>query len=966
EYAVEEGAIVPGEPEESFLIERIYADDKDEVMPPPKSHLSLSEEEKDLLKRWIAEGAKYEKHWSFMSLDHEYEVPDFNGLENQIDRIVLSELKDKGIEIQGEARKTSLLRRVYFDLIGLPPTPEEVRAFLADSSEEAYGKVVDGLLSRPEYGERMAVDWLDLARYADTYGHQVDQDSSVWRWRDWVIDSFNENLPYDEFVTYQLAGDLLPEPTLEQRLATAFNRLHQQKSEGGSVEEEFRVEYVNDRVNTFGTAFLGLTMECARCHDHKYDPISQKDYYQLFAFFDDIDEAGLYSYFGNAVPTPALSLLDESTDEALIELAEKEFSLKRSLDEKVSEVENEVLEAWLKGGDAGLTRNLEDGNSIEFLMDKGDEETKVGKVEFDGDVEVKSAVGEVSRHDSFSLSFSVWASAYAERNVICHYSVAWTDAASRGWELLAIDGKLRFSLIHFWPGNAISVEALEALPEGEWAKVTVSYDGSSRASGLKIYLDGAPMETRVLRDSLTKSIQFADIKQEDRIPKGIMWGARFRDRGFAGGKVKDAAYFDRELHPIEVAFLDERQRLSGLARKDPEDLSELELYFLKKTYAETQVNEAKALADGLQAVREERGEMLDAVEEIMTMAELDQPKKAYVLERGAYDARGEEVFAATPEALSPFPEGLPRNRLGLARWLTAADNPLFARVTVNRFWMMCFGRGLVDTAEDFGLQGEFPHYQNLLDFLAVNLMENDWDVKALMKMIVTSRVYRQNSLGSPDMMESDPANKLLARGPRHRLSAEMIRDSALAAGGLLRKEIGGKPARPYDLSEAFVKIEVPEDESLYRRSLYTYWKRRAPSPLMMTFDAVKRDVCSAKRQTTNTPLQSLALLNGPQFIEAARAAGGLAWDEEGGDLEEVIRNLSLRFISREPDEKELLILKQLFHEQKDYFAQDEAGVSAILNVGGLGLDTKASDLELVAATLLAQTLMNFDESVVKR
>jgi len=379
------------------------------------------------------------------------------------------------------------------------------------------------------------------------------------------------------------------------------------------------------------------------------------------------------------------------------------------------------------------------------------------------------------------------------------------------------------------------------------------------------------------------------------------------------------------------------------------------------------LNDFSQKKTSLEQARFALGEAMEDVSEIMTMVELPEPKKAYVLSRGNYDAHGKEVFAKTPDSLSPFSEDLPPNRLGLAKWLTEPDHPLFARVAVNRFWILCFSRGLVDTPEDFGLQGERPEYQQLLDYLATDFMESGWDVKAMMRKIVTSGTYRQRSLGDSQIMSDDPSNKLLARGPRYRLPAEMIRDSALAASGLLRKEVGGDSVRPYDLGEAFVKIKVPKGEGLYRRSLYTYWKRRAPSPLMMTFDAVKRDVCSVKRQTTNTPLQSLALLNGPQFVEAARVAGQKALVEENGDLHATIKNLSLRFISREPDEKEVSILSELFEEQKTLFEEDIDAAKALIGIGEADMVVEAGrEPEVAAVTLVAQALMNFDESVVKR
>ncbi|MEO0793838.1 MAG: DUF1553 domain-containing protein [Verrucomicrobiota bacterium] len=959
--AIESRAIVPGNSADSLAIQRILSTDPDDIMPPADSHRTLSEREKELLVQWIDEGAPYQKHWSFIPVDHEAEVPtaESSAIDNPIDRIVFTGLESLDLKPQPEAQKTFLLRRVYFDLIGLPPTPAEVTAFLNDDSENAYERVVDELLSRREYGERMAVHWLDLARYADSYGYQVDRDRPVWAWRDWVIESFNNNLPYDDFVTYQLAGDLLPNPTQEQRLATAFNRLHQQKAEGGSVEEEFRVEYICDRVNTFGTAFLGLTLECSRCHDHKYDPISQKEYFQLFAFFDDIDESGLYPYFGKSVPTPALKLSSPDQKAKIQALEDQTDQLIRQLIVERKSSSEDELQTWFESN-PDLAVRLAKAEA----MDLKPETEERGRL-FDGDAETATAIGAVSRHDPFSVSFSAWTPKHHERAVICHYSGAWTDGGSRGWELLSLNGQLRFSLIHFWPGNAISIETNKPFPLDQWTQISLTYDGSSQAKGLKIYVDGKLAESTIVRDKLDRFIQFPDFPENKR-PAGIRWGARERDRGFKGGRVDQAVYYPQELHSIEVTAINDDSFLARLQDKAFGSLDSHERAFIREAHLAQQHSADQSTMETLTAARQAHAKAIESIPEIMTMVELPEPKQAYLLERGAYDARGEAVIPQTPKALSLLPDDFPTNRLGLAMWLTDPDHPLFARVAVNRFWMLCFGRGLVGTAEDFGLQGEQPQYQELLDHLASDFIANEWDVKALMRKIVTSQTYRQQSIADQSIMRDDPSNRLLARGPSHRLPAEMIRDGILAASGLLVEKNGGSSVRPYDLSEAFININVPKNNGVYQRSLYTYWKLRAPSPVMMAFDAVKRDVCSAKRQTSNTPLQSLVLLNGPQFVEAARVAGSNAWQEENGKLADIIRNLSLRFIGREPDSVEIEILSELFQEQKELFEANPESADALLAVGHQAKQDNIEPADHAAVTVLAQTLINFDEYVMKR
>lgn len=964
EVALRSEAIVPGDADASLVIERIYASDVADQMPPPDSHRSLTEAQKQLLVDWVEQGAEYAQHWSLTPIAKQVHSVDSDQELESIDQIVFRELNRADLKPQPEAERTTLLRRVYFDLIGLPPSRREVQTFLWDTSEQAYERVVDDLLSRPEYGERMAVHWLDLARYADSNGFQTDKNRVVWPWKDWVIEAFNENLPYDDFVIDQLAGDLLPEPAHEQRLATAFNRLHQYKTEGGTILEEYRVEAVADRVNTFGTAFLGLTLECARCHDHKYDPISQKEYFQLFAFFDDIDELGVASHFGTAVPTPALALTDEETEKQLAQLSQKIEILLRTLKRTQDRVEVDALRTWWAQAE---DPHLGLKGAIPFKFDSSNQPDQGRGYLFDGDEIVKTKVGSATRHDLFSISFWMRPEAHQERAIICHLSDHWTDAGCRGWELAIIDGKLRFSMVHFWPGNAISIETDEAIAEQEWMHVAMSYDGSSQANGMRLYVNGETVATSVVRDRLTKQITPKDFggKQSKSIT-GVRWGGRTRDHGFKDGRIDDAFFFGHVLHPLEVAALFDPKKLEYFSGKQFDALGSLQLSYVQHVYTLTQSTPVADYTRALLRLRQEHGDVLDAVPEILTMQELDTPKAAYVLDRGRYDARGEEVFAATPNSLPAMEDDLPRNRLGLAKWLVAPENPLFARVAVNRFWMLCFGRGLVDTPEDFGLQGEYPKYPELLDQLANDFRKSDWDVKALMRRIVTSKTYRQRSIASAELMRDDPSNQLLARGPSHRLSGEMIRDSALAASNLLVKAQHAAPRKPYDLSEAFKPIEVGMDESLYYRSVYSLWKRSAPSPLMMAFDGVKRDVCSVKRQLTNTPLQSLVLLNGPQFVEAARVASEQAWNETQGDLDALIRNLSLRFISREPVNAEIAILRQLFDEQLKHFSSAPEAAEALLSVGYMPRGENVPMPEHAAATVLAQAFMNLDESVVKR
>jgi hypothetical protein len=927
EAAIKDGHIIPGQPDKSMIIGRVISHDPDEAMPPPKSKLgALTAAEIATLRRWIAEGAEYEAHWSFIPLN-----PDSG--KQTIDEVLDAGLQERGLEMQPEAAAETLIRRVSFDLTGLPPSPEQVTAFTVEykASPAAYERLVDRLLGSPHYGERMAVDWLDIARYADSYGFQVDREREVWPWRDWVVRAFNENLRFDQFITWQLAGDLLPNPSDDQMLATAFNRLHQQESEGGSVEEEYRVEYVADRVQTVATAFLGLTFECARCHDHKYDPISQREYYGLFSMLQNIDEAGLYSFFTPSPPTPAMMLMDDSTKSRLAELRgkvealEKEHGpVERAQELRVQEGEaaSHLLAHFtfddLKGNKLADEVNA-DAKAAATL--NGENKLVPGKlgqaIQFTGDDAVETPLGNFARQDAFSVSLWLKSPDVKDRAVVFHRSRAWTDAASRGYELLIEEGRLKWSLIHFWPGNAISIRARDVLRVNEWTHVVVTYDGSSRASGLGLYVNGKAAPVEVVRDHLTKTIMGGGGDH-------IALGERFRDRGFKGGMLDDLRVFSRDL---------------SLTSDAPEAMKKArtELYALQ-----------------------------DAQREIMVMRELPQPKKAYVLTRGEYDKRTDEVGPVTPASLSPFPKGAPANRLGLAKWLTAPDHPLTARVTVNRVWQSVFGRGLVKTSEDFGSQGEKPLYPELLDGLSVRFMQSGWDMKALMKEIVLSRAYRQISIAGAKTMADDPENQWLARGPRFRLPAEMIRDNALSAAGLLNPKMGGTPVFPYEMTEAFKPVGPGAGDEVYRRSLYTNWRRTSPPPAMVAFDAPRRAVCSAKRERTDSPLQALILLNGVQYVEAARVLGERLHQETKGDVKSMIENGFLRCLGRRPDDREIGICQRLYREQLEHFKANTREAASLLKVGTARRESEMSAPEAAAATVLAQALMNHDECVVKR
>lgn len=994
------GIIVPGKPAESELIDRITSTDDAAVMPPPSLKRKLSPQQIETLKKWVEQGARWGRHWSFDPMTKpvipQVRNPRFE-VRNPIDNFVLARLENEGLGQSPPADKERLLRRVTFDLTGLPPTPREMDDFLKDQSPDAYEKVIDRLLASPRYGERMAAEWLDVARYADTHGYQMDRFRPVWPYRDWVIAAFNRNLPFDQFVTWQLAGDLLPNATKEQRLATAFNRLHMQNEEGGVVEEEFRVAYVNDRVTTFGTAFLGMTLECSRCHDHKYDPISMKDFYSLFAFFQNIDESGQTTYFTSAMPVPTLLLSTDEQDKKLAELQQQIAKQEESIRTLRAELRTH-FDRWLRDrhdvprveADAhfsfddmsnGTVPNAADPKKPGRVHEKPKAiPGKVGQAaELDGENGFTfPGLWHFHRADSFSLG--VWVrppAKHAERAVVVHHSKAPIDAGSRGYELLLEGGRPAFGLHHMWPGNSVKVRAKAPIPAGEWSHITVTYDGSSRAGGVQVYVNGKPVEVEVIRDKLTKDILYGGGEPDLAI------GYRFRDNGFKGGAVDEFQVFRRMLTPLEVAAIAGLPDLTNTWQTPADMLTESQRDALFDWWFAHESRQAIGARLGLEKLRDEQRRFVEPIPEIMVMEELPQPKPAFVLNRGAYDARGERVTADTPKAMPPFPTDAPRNRLGLAKWLTDPEHPLLARVTVNRAWQMMFGRGLVETADNFGTQGARPTHPELLDWLAREFVTPSasgggqpavpWDYKRLLKLIAMSATYRQSSKASPELLQRDPENLLLARGQARRLTAEMLRDQALFVSGLLVEKLGGPSVKPYqppglweEIAMGRPRYDQGKGDDLYRRSLYTFWKRTVPPPSMMTLDAADRSVCIVKRQATTTPLSALVLLNDVQFVEAARFLGQRMLKEGGNTPDEQVA-FGFRLVTgRQPTHKEQAVLVKFFTEQKAVFETDTTAAKKLLTFGEKPADASLPLADLAAAAAVGNLLLNLDEATTRR
>ena len=1012
-------AIVPGNAKESEAILRILSTDKEEMMPPPKSHLVLTDAEKGILKKWIEEGAVYQPHWSFVPPPGTIPPPkvaDEKWPVNDIDRFVLARLEEEKLKPSPEASRERWLRRVTFDLTGLPPSQAEIDEFLADTSPEAYGRVADRLLASPKFGERMAIPWLDAARYADSFGYQADIDMQTWPYRDWVIRTLNDNLPWDQFITQQLAGDLLPDATRDQKLATAFNRLHRKTNEGGSIPEEMRQDGISDRVHTIGTTFLGLTFECCRCHDHKYDPILAKDYYSLAAFFNSIDEHGMIQGGENrglTLPQPALMLPTPEQEQALAVKA-SEVTRLEGVAAAIPAAREADFQTWLAGERTKANPELvahftldeiREGELVNAVLPaaaaaEGSEEKpaasektadpadpaappkkappkKVAKA--GGNKQAPGKIGQALQcngddaismpdfgikncHDPLTFAFWLKPGESYRRAVVIANTTSF-DANFCGYELLLEEGQLRWTLMREFPGNAISIQSEGKLAVNEWVHVTVTYDGSSKASGLRLDLNGKTAPTKIVRDNLVRDFRSSGT---------LSFAARGRDFGLRNGAIDDIRIYKRAISPVESAQIADGKSLDELLAKrslSGEETSQLRGYYFSAIDPET-----RKAADDLLTARTKWREVVDEIREISVMKESAEPRPAYILLRGAYDQPGQKVERETPSFLPPFPEGAPRNRLGFAQWLTMPDQPLTSRVLVNRLWQEFFGRGIVASSDNFGLQGSQPSHPELLDWLARDFTNHGWDHKRACRQIVLSATYRQDSKVDAALRERDPDNALLARGPARRLTAEMLRDSALALGGILEPQIGGPPVKPYQpegsmwktLNNFLPVYNADKGAGVHRRSMYTFWRRTTTPPNMMVFDSATRDTCSVKRQSTNTPLQPLVLLNDPQFVEAARALGQRMLKEGGGTDEARVKWAFREVTGRQPTARELPVLQDLYRSQRESFTQDPEGAAKLLNVGQMKSESELPPIEVATATTVASALFNLDASITLR
>jgi hypothetical protein len=984
-------AIVPGNPGKSEVIRRITSEDDSERMPPAASARKLTGRQIELIRRWIEQGAKWQKHWAFLPPGRPIPPTLKNRAwpRNPIDIFVLQRLEREGLAPSPEADRTTLIRRVTLDLTGLPPTPGEMDAFLTDHSPNAYEKVIDRLLQSPRYGERMAIRWLDAARYADTNGYQNDGERFMWRWRDWVIDAFNRNLPFDQFTIEQIAGDMLPNALLDQQIATGFNRNHRGNAEGGIIPEEYAVEYVVDRVDTTATVWLGLTMTCARCHDHKYDPIKQKEYYQVFAYFNNVPEHGKAVKYGNSPPmikAPTREQQEKLEDlKRQLKAAETAFvRLQPQLAADQAEWEKSVQAAppieWSLSG-ALIALYPLDGNTTEASGHQPSARIQDGEPAYASGPQHQSAVfdgkrfvdagnvGNFGFYDKFSLG--AWILPRGDQGGIVLSRM--TDTArAEGYSLVHSNGKLQVNLVKRWLDDALRVETAERLTPDCWHHVMATYDGSRVAAGIKVYVDGKLMQLKVALDDLNQSFQTSE-----PLRIGADGGPENRFRGL----IADVRVHNDVLSPDELAILATNDSITHITDITPNRRTRGQALKIRQYFLENHAATSIRLAhDQVGALRQRKQQLLETIPTTMVMKEMPTPRNTFVLIRGQYDKPGEKVTPGVPSSLCPLPSGVPRNRLGFARWLVQPSNPLTGRVTVNRYWQMYFGSGLVKTVDDFGVQGEWPTHPELLDWLAVEFAsgpsageegkEGGWDMKALQRLIVTSATYRQSSRITPTLLQKDPDNRLLARGPRLRLSAEMIRDQALMASGLLVERLGGPSVKPYQPKGLWRELADTDyvqshGADLYRRSLYTFWKRTVAPPSMLTFDAAGREMCTVRETRTNTPLQALTLMNEITYVETARVLAERVMTQGGATPEDRL-TLAFRLVtSRLPRAAERQILVQAMKDHRARFRSKPEEALKLIRTGEFPRNERLDAYELAAHMAVASLILNLDETITK-
>lgn len=912
--------IVPGKPQESLVYQRIASEDTAKRMPPEYSHKKVSAAQKELLRRWIAEGATWTQHWSFQDPVRAALPPVKQtawAAQNPIDRFILARLEAAGLTPATAADRRTLARRVSLDLTGLPPKPERVDAFVADKSPDAYAKFVDELLASPHYGEHRARYWLDAARYGDTHGLHVDNYREMWPYRDWVINAFNTNMPFDRFTVEQIAGDLLPNRTRSQQVASGFQRCNVTTSEAGSIEEEVLTMYAKDRVDTTGSVFLGMTIGCATCHDHKFDPILQRDFYAMAAFYRNTTQEAMD---GNLAQTPPVIVVPSKADEARWDALPDEI--------KRTEAEVKRLKAIAPPEALVADRTRPLGEGVEVPVDQA------GPL-FDG---------------KKSFTIAVRFQMPAEKGDYC--LLGKTDRNEKNGIQIDFDQGTVIARLAGRNGEAVAVVAPKEarLEPGSWNYLAMSYEGAEDGGSIVLHLNGRPGQ----RGNLYRRVRGTWV---NKVP--FMYPGDGR-RGFAGATISELRIFNKALR-------DDESELVRLWPKALEgDAEALRIYRQVRHDAAYQ----KAAAELASLQFEERTLRRRNPVTLVMQENPEGRPEAKILYRGAYDQPRETVAPATPSVLPPMPESAPRNRLGLAQWLVAPENPLVARVAVNRWWQELFGTGLVKTADDFGSQGEAPSHPELLDWLAVEFRESGWDVKKMMRLMVMSNTYQQASIVTPVKRQKDPENRLLSRGPRFRMDAEMVRDNALAASGLLVAKVGGPSVKPYQPEGIWEAVAMlgsdtrfysrDTGEKLYRRSLYTFLKRSAPPPNMDAFNAPTRETCTIRRERTNTPLQALVTMNDVQFVEAARVMA-----ERSLETADPLKEMGRRALQRSWTPAERTVLEKSLANFREYYRLNPMDAVKLVAVGESKPKAGTNAADLAAMTMLANQVLNLDEVLTK-
>ena len=985
-----EAAIIPGKPDQSPLVTRVFATDPDDIMPPPKSHKQLTDAQKKLLQQWVTEGAEYELHWAYIPPKRPAfpKVANSKWIRNAIDHFVLAELEKQKLQPAPEADRRSLARRWSLDLIGLPPSPKDVEAYVSDRSPDADNHFIDRLLNSKHWGEHRGRYWLDAARYADTHGIHFDNFREMWSYRDWVINAFNQNMPFDRFTIEQLAGDMLPNPTLEQQIASGFNRSHITSNEGGLIDEEYLVLYTRDRTETTAAVWLGMTANCATCHDHKFDPLSQREFYELSSFFNNTT---IPAKDGNRRDPPPVAVVPTQDDRdrwfelaSLVPKAKEELEARRKAARPdytkwIASATPKAIRKDIPRADLAFHARLAEGKGDSFSYSaEGESYTfhapkeltwgsgYIGERSFKSAKDVPVELGDIGDYDKEqSFSYGAWiksADANAKGAIMARMEEK--SGAYRGWDLLyEKGGRVSVHLVHKWPDDAIKVIAKGNLEPNKWAHVFATYDGSGKPAGVKFYINGKRVEHDVDRNTLKNSF---------RSDAPFTIGRRHGGTELDKVSIQDARVYSRALSPGEVENLAHGTRSVWLVQKGDKRTKEEtdELFDRWLVRVDEPYRQVTAKIASLQREEEDikkRGTVAHV------MSEKSEEAMAYILYRGEYDKRRDKVHADTPDILPPMGDDVPRNRLSFAKWLFRPDHPLTARVTVNRFWQEVFGNGLVRTAGDFGVAGELPSHPELLDWLAVEFRESGWDVKAMFKLLLTSATYRQAATVSPEKVQKDPHNRMLSRGPRFRMDAEMVRDYALAVSGLLVPKLGGPSVKPYQPDGVWEAVAMPESntkkyerdagEKLYRRSLYTFWKRSAPPATMDIFNAPNRETCTVRRERTNTPLQALATLNDPQFVEAARHLAHQAL-KHGATAEERLDFVARRLLSRPLRPQEQKVAEGVLKDLLVHYEAAPKDAEALLGVGESKIDCSNSP-ELAAYTMAVNQLMNLDEVLNK-